>query len=65
MVFMNPEMLVLWWMKLLPYLEDDLHCFHKKGISRSEILYVVSAVRSCENIRKETSTNGCRMMHVK
>jgi hypothetical protein len=52
------------WRILLPYLEGDLQGFSNKEISKSEILDMVCAMRSFENINKEMK-NGCRVMRVK
>jgi hypothetical protein len=60
---MNPVMLVQSWRKLLADLEeDDLHGFPNEEISKYKILDIVCAIRSSENINKETLKNGYRVM---
>jgi hypothetical protein len=48
--------------KVLPDLGNDLQSLPNEEISKSEILNMVCAVRTFENINKETSKNGCRVM---
>jgi hypothetical protein len=62
----NPVPLVRSRRKLLPDLEgDDLQGFSNKEISKSEILDMVCAIRSSENIDEDTLKNGYRVMCVK
>jgi hypothetical protein len=58
----NPVTLVPSWIKLLPDLEVDLKGSPNEGVRNS---YMVCAVRSFENINKETLKNGYRVMRVK
>jgi hypothetical protein len=54
------------WRKLLPDLEeDDLQGFPNEGIGKSDILHMVFAMRSFENINEETLKNGYSVMSVK
>jgi hypothetical protein len=56
---MNPLTLVQSWRKLLQDIEDDdLQSFPNEEISKSEILDMVCAMRSLENINVETLKNG-------
>jgi hypothetical protein len=61
----DPVMLVLSRRKLLPDLEeDDLQGFPNDRISKSNILDMVCAKRSFENINEEMLNNGYRVMSV-
>jgi hypothetical protein len=60
---LNPVTLVRSWRKLLSDVDrDDLQGFPNEEISMSNILDMVCAVRSFENIDEETSKNGYRVM---
>jgi hypothetical protein len=50
----NPVTLVWSWRKLVPDLEeDDLQVFYIEEISKSEILDMVCAMRSFENVEED------------
>jgi hypothetical protein len=49
----NPVTLAQSWRKLLPDLEDNFQGFPNKDINKSEILDMVCAVRSFENVNKD------------
>jgi hypothetical protein len=62
----NPVTLVQSWRKILSDLEeDDLQAFPIEEISKSEVLDMVCAMRSFENINKKMLKNGYRVMRVK
>jgi hypothetical protein len=61
---MNSVTLVRLWRKFVPDLEDDdLHSISDEEINKSEILEVVCAMRSFENVNEETK-NGYRVMRM-
>jgi hypothetical protein len=65
--FVNPVTLVQMWRKFLPDIEEegDLQGLPNEEVSKSKILDMVCAMRSFENIHKETLKNGYRVMCVK
>jgi hypothetical protein len=52
-VFCESVTLVQWCLKLIPHLEDYLQGFPNEEISKSEILNMVCAMRSFENVDKD------------
>jgi hypothetical protein len=63
---MNPVTLVWLWRELPPDLEgDDLQGFSNEENIKFEILDMVFAMRSFENMNKEMLKNGYWVMHVK
>jgi hypothetical protein len=61
----NPVALVRSWRKLVPDQgEDDLQGFPNEEISKSEILDMICAMRSFENINEVTMKNDYRAMRV-
>jgi hypothetical protein len=61
----NPVTLVRSWRKLLSDLEeDDLQGFRNEDVSKSEILDIVRATRSFENMDEDNVKNDYRVMRV-